>query len=245
MPEDQPLEGQLLSQEVERRLCDQLDEVENIDVDLQTDLLKILQGRADTIYVAGQGLVIKGIRVQDIKLQTDNVAINPFSALFGQIQLHQPVDVTTRIVLTEVDLNRALTSEIVYQKLQQFNLKVDDELVSLKLEEMQLHLPEKNQMAFTGKVLIQEKEQTYSIGFTSMLRPRTRQSPIILESFQCTQGNGISLDIIAALIQKAKELVNLPYFEFDDIILRIKEIEVQKGNLILLVEAQVKQISSQ
>ena len=243
MPEEKRLEEQLLSQEAGKMLSDQLDHVENIDVDVQTDLLKIFQGQVDGVYMSGQGLVIKGIRVQDLKLQTDSIAINPFSALFGQIKLNQPVNATVRLVLKEADINRALASDIVHDQMPKFDLNVDGEIVSLKPQEIQIHLPEENQMKFTGKVLLQEKENTRPVGFTVMLRPPTKQQSIILESFHCHQGEGISLEIIVALIQKIKELVNLPYFEFEDIALRIKNIEVQKENLILLVEARVRQIS--
>ena len=82
MPEEQRLEEQLLSQSAENIVSDRLDSVEKIDVDVQTDLLKMVQGQVDGVSFAGQGLVMKGIRVQEIKLQTDSVDINPFKRSF-------------------------------------------------------------------------------------------------------------------------------------------------------------------
>ena len=243
MPEEKRLEEQLLSQEAGKRLSDQLDHAEKIDVDVQTNLLKIFQGQVDGVYMSGQGLVIKGIRVQDLKLQTDGVAINPFSALFGKIRLNEPVNATIRLVLTEADINRALTSDIVRGQMPKFDLNVDGEIVSLQPQEIQIHLPEENHITSTGKVLLQEKDNTRPVFFAATLCPRTKQQPIILKGFNCTQGEGISLEIIVALIQKVKELVDSPYFEFEDMALRIKNMEVQKENLILLVEAHVRQIS--
>jgi hypothetical protein len=43
-------------------------------------------------------------------------------------------------------------------------------------------------------------------------------------------------------MQKVKELVNLPYFEFDDVVLCVKNMEVQKSSMTLLVDARVTQI---
>src|SRR5579883_1549673 len=247
MPDGQRLEEQLLAQEAGRRLSEELDEVENVDINLQTDLLKIIQGQADAVYMTGQGLVIKGIRVQDIRLRTDNIAVNPFSALFGQIELNEPVNVITRLVLTEADLNHALASDLVHGNMLKFdlNLNVDGKIVSLKAEEIQLSLPETNKMIFTGKVLLQETGKTRPLSFHAKLRPQTTQQPIILESFDCTQGDGISLEVVTALLQKAKELLSLPYFDFEDMMLRVKNLVVEKGKLILLVEGHVKQIPSQ
>ena len=241
MPEEQRLEEQMLSGSAEKIVSDQLDTVEKIDVDVQTDLLKIVQGQADGVSFAGQGLVMKGIRVQEIKLQTDSVDINPLSALFGQVELNQPVNATARIVLTEVDINRALTSDLVRSQMQNFNVIIDGE-ISIQLQVIQINLPDDGKMAVAGNVLLKEQGNSRPLSFTAVVRPRTWHQPIMLESFNCTKGEGISLETVVALVQKVKELVNLPYFEFDDMALRVKSMEVQKGKLILLADAQVTQI---
>ncbi len=242
MSEEQRLEEQMLSQEAERQISKQLDGAEKIDVDVQTDLLKMFQGQADGVSVAGRGLVMRGIRVQDIKLQTDSVAINPLSVLFGQIELNQPVNTSARVVLTEADINHALTSEFVRSKMPNFELNVDGEIVGLQPQEIQIHLIDNGKMAFTGKVLLTEKGKARTVGFTAQVCPRTEHKPIILENFNLTQGEGISLEVVVALMQKVKELVNLPYFEFDDVVLRVKNMEVQKNSMTLLVDARVTQI---
>lgn len=242
MSEEQRLEEQMLSQEAERQISKQLDGAEKIDVDVQTDLLKMFQGQADGVSVTGRGLVMRGIRVQDIKLQTDSLAINPLSVLFGQIELNQPVNTSARVVLTEADINHALTSEFVRSKMPNFELNVDGEIVGLQPQEIQIHLIDNGKMAFTGKVLLTEKGKARTVGFTAQVCPRTEHKPIMLESFNCTQGEGISLEVVVALMQKVKELVNLPYLQFDDVVFRVKNMEVQKSSMTLLVDARVTQI---
>jgi hypothetical protein len=242
MSEEQRLDEHIISQVAESRLSEELDKAEKIDVDVQTDLLKMFQGQADGVSVAGRGLVMRGIRVQDIKLQTDSVAINPLSVLFGQPELNKPVNTSARVVLTEADINHALTSEFVRSKMQNFELNVDGEIVSLQPQEIQIHLIDNGKMAFTGKVLLTEKGKARTVAFTAQICPRTQHKPIILESFNLTQGEGISLEVVVALVQKVKELVNLPSFEFDDVVLRVKNMEVQKSSMTLLVDARMTQI---
>ena len=99
-------------------------------------------------------------------------------------------------------------------------------------------------MGFTGKVLLKEKGDARTVGFTAMVRPRTSTEPIRLESFNCTQGEGICLDTVAALIAKVKELVNLPSFEYQKTALSIKSLVVQKGSLKVLAQAHVTQMPS-
>ncbi|MDF5721244.1 MAG: DUF2993 domain-containing protein [Rhizonema sp. PD37] len=244
MPDEQRLEEQLLSHGAGKMISEQLDKLGKVDVDVQTDLFKMIQGQVDGVSLSGEGLELQDIRVQEITLQTDNIAINPLSALFGQIELSQPVNATVRIVLTEEDINRALSSDSIRSQMPTYELNVDGEIVSLKPLEMQIQLPSDRQMGFTGIVLLKEKGDTRTVGFTAMVRPRTSTEPIILESFNCTQGEGICLDTVAALIVKVKELVDLPSFEYQKTALSIKSLVVQKGSMKILAQAHVTQMPS-
>ncbi|MEJ6481021.1 DUF2993 domain-containing protein [Nostoc punctiforme UO1] len=245
MPDEHRLEEKFLSQEAERRVSEKLDEVEKIEIDVQTDLFKIVQGQADGVSVAGQGLVIeKDIRVQEIKLQTESITINPLSALFGQIELNEPVNAIARIILTEVDMNRTLASNFVRSKMQDFDLDVDGRIVSFEAQKIEIFLPGDGKIECRGRVLLKEKGNTRPLAYTAIARPRTHSQPAMLESFNCTEGGGISIEVVTALMQKAKELMNIPYFKWEDMVFHIKDIKVETGSLILMVETQVGQIPS-
>ncbi|MCC5643147.1 DUF2993 domain-containing protein [Nostoc sp. CHAB 5824] len=245
MQDEHNLEEKILSQGAEIMVSQGLDKVEKIDINVQSDLFKIVQGQADGVSFAGEGLVIQeDIRVQEIKLQTDSIDINPLTALFGQIELNQPVNATVRVVLTESDINRALASDFVRSKLQKFELKVDDEVVSFEAKQIQVFLPGEGKIAFQGMVLLHEVDKTRQLSFTAMVRPRTHSQPIMLESFNYNEGEGISLEIVVALMQKVKELVNSPYLEFEDTVFSVKNLEVEKDRVILLIETKLSQIPS-
>lgn len=242
MPEERRLEEQLLSQQAEKQLSNQLDQVEEIDVDIQTDLFKVLQGETDGVSVTAKGLVKEGIRVQEIKLKTDSVGVNPLSALFGQIELNHAVNASARIVMTEADINHALTSDYVRSKFQKFDLNVDGEVVSIQPQVIQISLLGEGKMAFAGKVLLIEKGNSRCVGFTAIARPRKEQQPIMLESFNCIEGEGFSLEFAVAFMEKVKELVNLPYIQFEGTAVRVQNMEVEKGSLTLLVDTRLKEI---
>lgn len=245
MPDEQRLEAQILSHEAERRVSQELDEVENIDIDVQTDLLKIVQGQAEAVSVTGQGLVIKeDIRVQEIKLQTDSISINPLSALLGQIKLDEPVNAVARLILTESDINHALKTDFIRKLTQNFQLKVDGETITLDLQEIQVFLPGDDKIEFQGKVLLKERKNTQTLTYNVIVRPRLHSKTLLLERFDCTESGGISLELIIALIQKVKKLFNQPYFQWEDMTLTVKQLKLEKNSLTLLVEAYVKQIPS-
>ncbi|MEH2326294.1 MAG: DUF2993 domain-containing protein [Nostoc sp.] len=245
MPDEHRLEEQFISQEAEKIISEKLDGAEKIEIDVQTDLLKIVQGQADGVSVAGLGLVIQeDIRVQEIKLQTDSININPFSAIFGQIELNEPVNATARIILTEVDMNRALASDFVSSQMQSFDLDVDGTIVSFEAQKIEIFLPGDGKIECNGRVLLKEKGNTRLLAYTAIARPRTHSQPAMLESFNCTEGGGISLEVVTALMHKAKELMNIPYFKWEDMVFHIKDIKVETGSLVLLVETKIKQIPS-
>jgi hypothetical protein len=246
MPDQERLEEHILAQAAETTLSNQLDEVEQIHVDVRTDLLKIAQGQVEEISLNGQGLVLqKDIRVQEIKVKTDSIAINPLSAIFGQIELNQPVNAIARIVMTEADINHALSSDLIHSYTQKnWPLNIDGEIVSFKLENIQIYLPANGKIEFSGKVLIEEKGNSRVLGFDARVSPPIDSQPLILESFHCTQGEGLSVPVVAAIMQKFKELLKVPYFVWENMVLNIKDLKVTTGNIILLIRAHMKQIPS-
>ncbi|PSP11299.1 MAG: hypothetical protein BRC49_08150 [Cyanobacteria bacterium SW_10_48_33] len=50
----------------------------------------------------------KDLRLEEVVLQTDSIAINPLSTALGKIELTQPTNASVRLVVTEADLNLSL-----------------------------------------------------------------------------------------------------------------------------------------
>ena len=86
MQENQGLGEQALNKAAEIGLSSQLDEVEALDVDIETDPLKLVQGQVDSVTIAGEGMVMqKDLRMEELDMHMSGVAINPLSAAFGKI----------------------------------------------------------------------------------------------------------------------------------------------------------------
>lgn len=243
MPEQPNLEEQALSEAAAMTISTQLDEVDNLDVDVKTNLLKIVQGQADSISVVGQGLVMqKDIRVQEMELHTDKVDINPLSALFGQLKLNKPVDATARLVINEQDLNRALNSDYIRSNYPQLQINVAGQTVTLEPQKLEVFLVNNDKMTFKGTIGVEENATSRSINFMAIICLPTLSKPLLLEAFHCAEGEGVTLEFAIALLQKAKELLNSPYIDLEGMALRVKSLEVQPGSLTLHTEAYVRQL---
>jgi hypothetical protein len=243
MPHEPRLEEQALSEAAEMAIAAQVDEVENIDVEVHTDLLKMVQGQADSVSIAAQGVVMqKDIRVQDLEVHTDRIAIDLLHTIFGQVELEKPLDAAARVVLTEEDLNRALNSDYVRSQFQSLELNVEGQIITLEPQQLKIHLSDAGKIGCSGTVVLHDAGTTRPMGFTALIRLPVMKQPLLLEAFQCTQGEGISLELALTFLNKARELMDLPYFEIEGVALSIKKLDVQLGKLTLYTDAYVRQL---
>ncbi|MFB2835862.1 DUF2993 domain-containing protein [Floridanema evergladense] len=244
--ENQPnLEEKVISAALGMGLSNQLDSAENIEVDVRTSLVDIVQGKAHSVSVSGQGVVVqKDVRLQEMEISTNRIAINPLSVLFGELELSQPTHASARIVLSEVDINQALNSDYVRRQMKPFQLSVDRQTVTLEMQQMSIQLPDVNTIAFKGSTILHEGENKRSVNFQAVIHPGTIFEPLFIESFQCTPAPGISLQFAVALMRKFEELVFSPYFVMSGTAVRIQKIDLEKGRLTIHTTAKITELPS-
>lgn len=244
MPHEPRLEEQVIEQIVAVGLSSKLDEADNIDVEIRTNLLKMIQGQADAVSLVGQGLLMQDyIRVQAMELHTGRIAINPLSMLFkGQLELNQPLDATARFVLTEQDINQALNSDYIKLHLPNLELNVNGQL-TMETQQLKVHLPGAGKIVCSGNFLLHKLDKTREVCFTAAVRPQIgNENNLWLEAFHCSEGEEISLELALALTKKVRELLKSPDFELKGMVLRIKNLDVQEGGITLETEAQISEL---
>ena len=239
MSDPHKLEEKALSEALRLGLSSQLDEAEKIEVQVETDLLKIAQGKVDSVVVEGQGLTLQeGIRLESVEIQTNQISINPLSALLGSIKLDKPVDTTARIVLTEADINQALNSNYVKNKVMPLELDVEEKRVAIALEfPLAVRLLEVGNVHFSGTIRLSEMDETRTVTFAAVVCPSTDTQPILLETFCCAPRQGVSIPLMVALLSKLQPLIRQPCFQLEGVSLQIKTLHVELGNLT--IEAQI------
>ena len=217
--------------------------MDKLNFDVQTDLLKAIQGKADSVYFEGKGLKLQDISLSEFEIKTDNIDINPLKVVFGEVELNQPINAETKIVLKESDINQALKLEFIRDLLHKF-LTFDSEksIISIYPKNIQFRLPGNNKVTVEGEIILDSGLENKSLDFKADVRLESLEKPIILDEFKCNTPEGIELEIIVALIDKIHKLRKSPYFEFKDVALRINTLEVQQGSIILFAQAHLQQI---
>lgn len=245
MLEQPGLGEQALNKAAEMGLASQLDETENLNVAIKTDPFKVVQGQVDAVTIEGEGLVMqKDLRMEELKMQMSSVAINPLSAAFGKIELTKPTEASVRVVLTEADINRAFNSEYVRTQLQDKQVHVDGQLITIDAQQVDFRLPGEEKVALNANVLLPETGETKQVAFTAAPCVSANGQTVSLENVQYGEEEELSPELTKALVDETSELLNLSNFDLEGMSLRIKSLEVEMGKLVLQAEAYVEQIPS-
>jgi hypothetical protein len=232
---------QALSKAAEIAMSTQLDEVENLQVDIRTDPGKLIQGQLDSVKIEGEGLVMqKDLRAEKLQVKTGNIAINPLSAAFGKIELTRPTEADAHVVLTEQDMERAFNSEFVHDKLQNLEVHVDGQPMTINVGQVRFQLPGEGKIALKAEILPNGTGESQQIAFTTVPHISPSGERLILEDVQYAEGKELSPELTAALLDRASELLDLSNFQLEGMSLRLKGLDVQQGKLTLQAKALVE-----
>lgn len=243
MPENPGLGEQALNKAAEIGLSSRLDEVENLDVNIKTEPLKLIQGEVEAVTITGEGLVMQqDLRMEQMEMQMNSVAINPLSIAFGKIELTKPTTASARVVLTEVDINRAFNSEYVLAKIQSQKIKFNGQLMTVAPQQVGFHLPGGGKVALNASVLLVENGENHQIAFSATPRINSNGTSVSLENVEYGEEKEISPELTQALIDETGAILNLDNFDLKGMSLRVKQLKIEAGKLILQAEADVEQI---
>jgi hypothetical protein len=245
MPESPGLGEQALNKAAEIGLSSQLDEVENLEVNIQTDPLKVVQGQVDSVQIEGEGLVMqKDLRMEKLDMQMSSIAINPLSVAFGKIELTKPTEASARVVLTESDINRAFNSDYVRSQLQSQKVDINGQPTSIEPQQVDFRLLDNQKVGLNASITLKETGETQQIAFSAVPKVNTNGQTVSLENVEYGESEEISPELTKALVDQTSKILNLSNFDLEGMSLRVKQLEVSPGKLTLQAEAHVEQIPS-
>lgn len=245
MAQDPPdLGNQALSKVVEIGIATQLDHSEQIDVDIRTNPVNFIQGKLDSVEISGKGLVVKqDLRVETITISTDEVSINPLSAVFGNIELTHPTDAEARIVLTEADINHAFGCDYVQTKLRGLKMDMDGHPVTIDVQQATLDLPGENKFVIAATFLMREQNEVKSFSATAIPEIHEDGNRISLE-ISAAEGQGLTLKLIMVIFDRLSALLDLRNFNIPGVTLQLDRLEAQQGRLVIHAKTQIAQLPS-
>jgi hypothetical protein len=241
---EQGLGEKALSKVAEMGISSQLDEVEELNIDIRTNPLKVMQGEVDSVAIEGTGMVIKeDLRMEKLEVNTSAVSINPLSAVLGNLELTQPASAEARIVLTEQDLNRALNSDFLRSKIQNLHVEVQDEPVKVKILRSRLRLPGEGKMVIDADFSLPESDDLKQMKAIVVPHLQKGEQKITLEILSA-EGQGLDAELVSALLEQVSALLDLNNFELPGMALELQQMDVQQGQIVICANTQIEQIPS-
>jgi hypothetical protein len=242
--ENPNLGDRALNKVVEMGISSQLDTVEKLDVDLQTNPIDLIQGKVDAVEISGKGLVVKqDLRMETLKITTDRVSIDPLGVVFGNIELTHPTAAEAQIVLTEVDINRAFSSNYVRSKLCDLPMEMDGHPVSVDVKSATLELPGENKFVIAGSFLLKGQNDLKQISATAIPQIHENGHRISLEIL-AAQGQGLTLQLVMVIFEQLSALLDLRNFNIPGVALQLQQLEAPAGKLVIHAKTQISQIPS-
>ncbi|MDX2215247.1 MAG: DUF2993 domain-containing protein [Oculatellaceae cyanobacterium bins.114] len=236
---------QALSKVAEIGIKNQLDSAEDINVEIKTDPLKLVQGEVESVLIEGKGLVMQqDLRMEEMNLQADAIAINPLSAVFGTIELTRPTQATATVVLTENDINRAFNSDYIRGKLQQLPVTINGKPTQVDTQYIEFKLPGEQKIALTAGIVLKDTGEAHKVAFTAVPRVSSDHQTVLLENIEYSEGKDLSPELTEAMLAQAQDLLDLQNFELQGTKLRLSQLQAEQGRLTLSGDAQIEEFSS-
>ena len=231
---------QAISKAAEIGLESQLDEAENLDVDIRTNPLDLMQGEIDSVSVKGEGLVMnKELRAEKLRIETDSISIDSMKAAMGNIELTHSTDARMLVVLKEEDLQNALNSEYIKDKLQGVEIEREGEKLNAKIERVKFSLLDDGKIGLNANIYLVEQDSHEQISLTAVPEIDNDGSRINLTSVEYDRDESNNAEIAKAMVDSAEEVLDLRNFELDEMSLRVRKLDVKLGKLTIEADAEV------
>lgn len=217
-------------------LSTKLEKRDKLAVKVKTDPNLLAKGTLESLVIDCQGLMVENaLRMESINITLNSIAVSPFKALTGNIQLTQPSHGKACVLLTEKDITRVLDRAILRKK--QNEIVIDEQVVKVSLKQVKCNLLD------TGKILIQgivKREDNQDNKNVSLeIKPEICRSGqgIIIDEIEYLEEPNLSSILLNPILQEAKNILNLKNFKVDGFSLKVEQFNIKQGALHLQAEA--------
>jgi hypothetical protein len=134
-----------------------------------------------------------------------------------------------------------VTSEYVKQKLQNLKINHQDRSLTANINQIKFDLPKENQVSLEADLAIVETETQEKVAFTAVPRISDNGKSVALGEVAYPEEQEYSSELTSALLDSASAILNLKNFDLKEMSLRLKELNVKPGKMILVADAEIRE----
>ncbi len=251
--------GLILDRVIENAFRSQFEEVEQFQVRIDNaPSYQILQGKVERIRIASRGLqLIPNLRIEALELETDPLDLD-FQRLqqgrWSDVQesLRRPLQGGVRLILTEVDLNRALQSPEIKSRLQQLVNRLvpgraDSSVQRYQLLNLRLEFLEDNRL----RVQVQlrrassqgEASQPLDISLELGIKVVAGRTLQLIDPVATVNGRRISNRLLKGFVKGVSSRLDLDALEEIGITARLLQLNIDSDEVNVAVFVRVEALT--
>jgi hypothetical protein len=229
-----------LNKIAEMALASQIEQADTLSVKVKTNPDRLAKGMLESLAIAGTGLVMnESLRMQAMQIDLDAIAVSPFKALMGNIQLTQPSQGKACFTLSEADIVSAMNPIALQQQLAHYRMSLDGQRVTVEVQGVDCQLQADGKMQIQATFNLPTVNELRTVSLTLTPRVCATQQGIILGEYELGADSDRELSVVAidALLAQALRVLNLQDFQMEGFSLKINELEIDRGQLKLKADA--------
>lgn len=240
-PGQPDLTEEALNQMMELGIASRFDEVEDLEADVHSDPMKLLQGELESANLRGKGLVIKDdLRTADLSVKSDGLAIDPVKAVLGEIELTRPTNAKIAVILREADIERALNSDYIAQKLQKLKFSFDGHLARIQPQQVSVRLPGAGKVELAADVALSDTGERDRIAFSAVPKLFSDGHHIQFEAVE-VDAESASPALTQSLVNTLNQLLDLRNFTLSGMELQLQDMDIQAGQMQVVTAARLNE----
>lgn len=218
----------------------QIKNADHLTVQVKTNPQKLAQGVLESLDIDGSGLIMqRDLRLEKMKITLNNIAVSPFKALMGNVQLTQPSKGNASIVLNEKDIESALNIDNLNHYVQKYEILHHSQPVKVKFFRVDCRILRDGRIAIKAKLKILDTNSSESVCLIIKPRICTMGKNLLMDEVECTQGTQFSPILIKAILDESLKVLNLDRLSVDGISLKINHVSTEDGKLSFLAIAGI------
>lgn len=213
----------------------QIKSAQHLSVQVKTNPQQLAKGVLESLDIDGNGLMMsEHLPLERMHITLNNIAVSPWKALMGNIELTQPSRGKAHIILNEKDIETTLNLNHLNDKLEQSSSEL-----SLLFQRVDLRILADGRIVVKAKLKVLKTEEIESICL--VIKPRMCQvkKEMMLDEFHCTQGELKEATAVKLLLEEVGKILNLERLLIDGIYLQIDKFSISEGKLNLLANAGI------
>lgn len=237
------LQQSIFNQAAALGVANQIKSSQQIDVNLDTEMPQLLQGKVKSLQITGEKVVaIKDVHLEQLTFSGDDLSLNLSQAILGKIAFERPGNFKVKLVFTESDCDRLLNSEYVRILLQNLCLDLNSEAASFYLQTGKCCFVDDDTLSLSATVVLNREQQTKTAEFEMRLQFYQDGLKVKFVGGKYREGKALDLDETLSILNKVGDLLYLRHFANADLAVDVTKIKLKNQQLVVQALTQIKRL---